>query len=319
MTVTNPPKQNALVYYVRALLYTLVALLLRVIAFAPLACLFVFDGWPRWLAALCPVMVIFGILPLRYSFAQAMTAKPRRFSFDAAFSFSNYGEKLKESLLHALHVIKWGLPLAVMLALGYYWYSAVDYLELYQTVDELGNFCAQLIGGAAGWLSGVFGTEAFVATAVTANNFMLGVAAVAAVLGLGVLIWIWGAVRNSASRYIWAVAVRTDRVPRAEMRRRLKGRRLRQLGVALVNLLLWIPFLYVSAGALKTAVSDASTMLMMAITTGQLPTAELLAAAMPVAGAFVLLYLPLVPLRRWNTAAFAARNRRMKAEKKASA
>ena len=104
-----------------------------------------------------------------------------------------------------------------------------------------------------------------------------------------------------------------------EMRRRLQGRRLKQLGIAILNLILWIPFLYVSAGALKGAVSDASTMLMMAITTGQLPTADLVAAAVPVAGAFALLYLPLAPLRRWNTAAFAARKPRIKAEKKVAA
>lgn len=318
MTISAPKKQNALVFYVRTLLYMLVALVLRVIAFAPLACLVLFDKgqWQQWLWLLCPVMVVFGVLPLRYSFAQAMTAQPRRFSFDAAFSFSHYGEKLKESLLHALHVIKWGIPLAVLLALGYYWYSEVDYLELYQAVDELGNTCAQLIVGAANWLAGLAGAEFF---AVTANNFMLGVGAVLAVLGLGVLIWIWGAVRNSAGRYIWAVAARTDRVPRAEMRRRLQGRRLRQLGVALVNLILWIPFLYVAANAARTAVSDLSTLLMMAIAAGELPTAELASIAAPVAGAFAALYLPLLPLRRWNTAAFAARNRRIKADKKVSA
>jgi len=69
----------------------------------------------------------------------------------------------------------------------------------------------------------------------------------------------------------------------------------------------------------KTALSDLSTMLMMAITTGELPTVDLIAVAMPAAGAFIALYLPLLPLRRWNTAAFALRKRCNKAEKKAEA
>jgi len=314
MTVQG--KQNAFVFYVRMLVYMLMALIMRVIALAPLACLFVCEGWQRWLAVLCPVMVIFVILPLRYSFAQAVTLRPRRFSFDTAFSFSHYGEKLKESLIHALHVIKWGIPLAAMAVGAFYCYTQVDALTLFQTVNELGNTCAQLLTGAANWLAGLTGGTAVV---MTSNNFMLGAGAVAAVFGLGALIWLWGAVRNSASRYIWAIAASSDRVPRAEMRRRLQDRRLRQMGIALINLILWIPFLYVTFGAVKTALSDLSTMLMMAITTGELPTVDLIAVAMPAAGAFIALYLPLLPLRRWNTAAFALRKRCNKAEKKAEA
>ncbi len=314
--MTANGKQNAFVFYLRVLLYVLIALVLRVIAFAPAACLFVCEGWMRWLAVLCPVLVIFGVLPLRWSFAQAITAQPRCFSFDTAFSFSHYGEKLKESLLHALHVIKWGIPLAAMFAGAYYCYTQVDALTLYQTINDLGNTCAQVMNNAANWLAGLAGGTAVV---MNSNNFMLGVGAVAAVFGLGVLIWLWGAVRNSASRYIWAIAASTDRVPHAEMRRRLHERRLRQLGIALVNLVLWIPFLFVTYGAVKNAMSDASTMLMMAITTGELPAVDLIAVVLPVAGAFLALYLPLLPLRRWNTAAFALRKRRIKAEKKVSA
>lgn len=294
--MTANGKQNAFVFYLRTLVYTLMALALRLIAAAPLACLVLFEGWQRWLAVLCPVLMIFVVLPLRYSFAHAMTEQPRRFSFDTAFSFSRYGEKLKEGLLHALHVIKWGIPMAALLAGAYYCYTAVDALTMFQTVNELGNGCAQLFG-----LS-------------TANNFMLGVGVVGAVLGLGVVIWLWSVVRNSAGRYLWAISAN-----RAEMRSRLKGRRIMQLCVAVVNLILWIPFLYASICAVKGALSDVSTMLMMAITTGSLPKTDLISAAVPVALAFVGLYLPLLPLRRWNTAAFAMRKPRVKADKKVSA
>jgi len=294
--MTETGKQKAFVFYVRTLVYTLIALALRAAVIAPLACLFVFDGWKRGLALVCPLLAVFVVLPLRYSFAQAMTQSPRRFSFDAAFSFSRYGEKLKEGLLHALHVIKWGIPMAALLAGAYYCYTAVDALTIFQTINDLGNGCAQLFG-----LS-------------TANNFMLGIGVVGAVLGLGVLIWMWGVARNSANRYLWAVSAN-----RAEIRSRLKGRRLMQLLTAIVNLLLWVPFLMVSACAVKNALSDASTMLMMAITTGSLPKLDLVSAALPVALAFMGLYLPLLPMRRWNTAAFAMRKPRAKADKKVSA
>ncbi len=303
--MTEIKKQNALVFYVRVLIYVLIALGLRVLASAPAICLFVFEDWKRLFALLCPLMWLFGILPLRLSFAQAMTQKPRRFSFDTAFGFDNYGEKLKEGVLHALNVFKWSVPLAAMLVGAAYAYTQIDALTLFQFINDLGNACGDLLAsiGFTGY----------------ANNFMLGATAVCAVFGLGALIWIWGAVRNSASRYIWAIAASTDRIPRAELRRRLTGRRMAQLGVALLNLILWIPFLYMIFAAVRSALGDASTLLMMAITTGELPTAKLIGAAAPIAGAFAGLYLPLLPLRRWNTAAFAMRKKSIRAEKKAAA
>lgn len=299
--MTENKKQNAFVFYVRTLAYTLIALALRAAVLAPLACLFVFEGWKRGLAVLCPVLAVLVVLPLRASFAQAMMKTPRSFSFDTAFSFANYGEKLKLGLLSVLRVVLWGIPMALLLAGAYYCYTMVDALTIFQTINDLGNGCA-----------GLFGLS-------TANNFMLGVGAVGAVLGLGVVIWLWGVMRGSANRYLWAEAIRTGCSPRTEIRRLLKGRRLAQLGAAIVNLMLWIPFLLTIGCALKGAVSDASTMLMMAITAGVLPKLDLVNAALPVAAAFALLYLPLLPLRRWNTAAFAARKPRAKAEKKAEA
>ena len=299
--MTEIKKQNAFVFYVRMLAYTLIALALRAAVLAPLACLFVCEGWMRALAALCPALAVLVVLPLRASFAQAMMQKPRSFSFDTAFSFANYGQKLRLGLLSVLRVILWSIPMALLLAGAYYCYTMVDALTIFQTINDLGNNCAQLLK-----LS-------------TVNNFLLGVGVVGAALGLGALVWMWGVMRGSANRYIWAEAISTDRIPRAEIRRRLHGRRLAQLGVAIVNLILWLPFLMTVGCALKGAVSDASTLLMMAITTGELPKLDLISAAVPVAGAFALLYLPLLPLRRWNTAAFAARKPRVKMEKKAEA
>ena len=170
----------------------------------------------------------------------------------------------------------------------------MEALTLFNIINDLGNRCAQVLR-----LS-------------TANNFMLGVGAVGSAGALGMLIWVWGVVRNSATRYLWA-AIEQPR--RAHLRRCLRGGRLRQLGVGLINLVLLLPFLYIAACALKTAVSDGSTMLMMAIASGALPEVSLT----PLAVAFAALYLPLLPLRRWNTAAFALRRVHAVTDEKVSA
>jgi len=314
--MTANGKQNAVGLYLRMLLCVALAAAVRAVALAPLICLFVFDGWLRVLALLCPVLVIFGVLPLRYSFAQAMADMPRAFAFGKAFSFSDYGDKLKAALIHALHVLKWGIPLAGMAAGAVYCFREVEYLDMYETVRDMGDACAQALNAVTGWVGGLFGAEA---TAVTVNNFMMGVGVLGVIAGIGVLILLRGAVRNSAGRYIWAWARENGRHPRLEMRTRLKGRRMRQLGVALVNLVMWIPFLCVIVGAVKNSVSDLSTVLMMAMMTRSLPLSDLLGAAAPVTIAFAALYLPLLPLRRWNTAVFALGGKSAKADKKAAA
>lgn len=69
---------------------------------------------------------------------------------------------------------------------------------------------------------------------------------------------------TGAARYVWAYANRNDHSPRKELRRRLRGRRLAQLGVSLINLVLWIPFAIVAVTAVKGAVSGAAEALMAA-------------------------------------------------------
>lgn len=145
--------------------------------------------------AAVPVLLVLLVLPLRYSFAEAMVRRDGRryFSFDTALNLGNYGEKLAESLLHAAHVIKWGIPFFAMLIYGYYWYKEVDALTLLSTLTRLGrgwtnvwcsvaNFFLELVGGAQ--------------LTPPQNTLMDGVAAVLAVLGLGVAVWLYGAVRN---------------------------------------------------------------------------------------------------------------------------
>ena len=94
---------------------------------------------------------------------------------------------------------------------------------------------------------------------------------------------------------------------------------MRQFGRALINLLLWAPFLVVLSMVLKDTLSGMSTVMMMAMVTRKLPTEQLMEAVAPCAVAFGALYLPLLPLRRWNNAAFALGEPKVKADKKVSA
>ncbi|MCI6377078.1 MAG: hypothetical protein MR842_04865 [Clostridiales bacterium] len=311
----NAGKQSPFVFYLRVLLYMFVALLIRLVAFAPLACLFAFPtGSPfRWLALACPLLVIFVILPLRYSFAEALVQRQKEccFSLDMALNVHNYGEKLTESLMHAAHVLKWGLPLAALLGYGYYWYKDVDALTLLKTVTAIGKGWMNAWCAAGNFFFGLFGSANRLV--VPANTLMEGVYVVLAVVGLGVLVWLYGAVRNSSTRYVWVLATRNERPPRTELRRRMRGRRFAQLGVALVNLVLWIPFLAVCAHVLKGLVSDVAGQMMTAIAQQSLPAFHLSSAALPLLAAFVLLYMPLLPIRRMLTAAFATRERRSSA------
>ena len=314
--MTENKKQNGFVFYLCMLVYMVPAALVRAIALAPLACLFVMEGKLKLLALLCPVLMVLLVWPLRYSFAQAMAHKPRRFSFGKALSLKEYGAKLKEALVHALSVAKWGVPLAGMAGFAVYAVKKIEYLDMYDSVKEMGDKCMQLVCDVSVWLNGLLGTQV---VEMTSNNFMMGVGVVGAVVALGVLILLCGVMRNSASRYAWARAFEEGMPVRKAIRRCVKDRRVRQFGRALVNLLLWAPFLTVLAMVLKDTLSGMSTVLMMAMVTRQLPVEQLMEAVAPCAIAFGALYVPLLPLRRWNNAAFALSEPKAKAEEKVSA
>lgn len=308
-------KHNPLTFYLRMLLYMFVALVLRLMALAPLACLFVFPaGSPmKLLALLCPVLLVLLVLPLRYSFAEAAVQQDGRryFSFDTAFNLGNYGEKLAESLLHAMHVLKWGLPFFAMLIYGYYWYKEVDALTLLSTLSQLGRSWTGIWCSVANFFLGLVGAAQLTPPQ---NTLMDGVVAVLAVLGLGVAVWLYGAVRNSAARYIWAFANRNDHSPRKELRRRLRGRRMAQLGVGLINLVLWVPFIIAAVAAVKGALTGAAMALLETFTQQNSAGLDMAAAVMPLLAAFVFLYMPLLPIRRILTAAFALWDHHSKAQ-----
>ena len=302
--------QNPFEYYLCLLGYTVLALVVRVAAFAPLAALFAFSGSPlQLLALLCPALLLFVVLPLRFSFADAMVDEYGRrcFSFGRAFSFAHYGEKLKEAFIHALSVLKWGIPVAALCAVAYHYYTNVDALTVLGSITELGKGFNSLYVSVAN----VFGAG----LAPSMNTLMDGVAAIGLIVALAVLIWLYGAARNSATRHIWVMCEHADRPLRPELRRRMRGRRFAQLGVALLNLLLCVPFVLVMGMLVKPVVSDAASMLMMAVMSGSLPALDLAGLVAPVISAFVVLYLMVLPIRRWIVSAFAVRERAVRAAK----
>lgn len=310
----NKVRQNPVVFYLRTLWYAVIALLLRVITFAPLALLALPKESPwRWGALLCPVMLVFLVLPLRYSFADALVQRSRQrfFSYDTAFSFEHWGEKLGESILHALSVAKWALPLVGM-AVFAGWYYIYELNErtaaLLTTLKDLGKWGANLWYTVSDFFVKLFGQtpKAHLEGSLVEGLYVLGVA-----LLIGILIFIIGVMRNSCNRYIWVAATREDRLPRTEIRRRMRGRRFRQLLVALVNLVLLAPFLVVVVLQLKQSVGSLSTLLTNWLMVGSMLTVDFTNLMLPLGLAFALLYLPLLPVRRMLTATFAtARKRR---------
>ena len=305
-------KHNPLTFYLRLLLYMFVALLIRLIVLAPLAALYVFpQGSPwRWLAALCPALMLFFILPQRFSFAEALVQKPRErfFSFDQALSMKGYGRKLLESLLHALNLLKWALPLIAMGGYALYCSERVDAKTLMMALINTGKTVSNLLYGISSFFVSLLG---HLPSPQVAGGLMEGVYVLLAVVGVGVVVLLIGAVRNSATRYIWVLAEREERPVRTEVRRRLRGRRWRQMGVGLCNLLLLAPFLVTVALSLKNVLGDLSTQVMLLMAGGGKGSAlPLTDALMPLLTAFLLLYMPLLPARRILTAAFATHNAR---------
>ena len=308
-----PKKQNVVLFYVRVFLYCLIALLIRAAALAPLAALSVFpaDSPWRWLWVVSPVLVVFLVLPLRFSFADALVQQPRtrNFSIDRALSLCQYGEKLLESLRHALSVLKWALPLAGLGAWGWYLKEKYTVKGLLDGLKDLGRNVSAARYAVINFFRTLFG---HLPLETVEGSYMEGLYTLLALAGLGLLILLYGAVRNSATRYIWAVANREDRSVRREIRRRLRGRRCAQLGTALCNLLLCVPFLWIAGLQLKDTFLNLTQQLVLTMTwNGRIQLGpDTLETLLPLTLTFLLTYMPLLPARRILTAAFAVREPR---------
>lgn len=297
--------QSPLVFYLITLLTVFIISLLYVISFAPLLALIVFEKGSFWqyLAFLCPIALIFFILPLRFSFAQALTSRYHHipFSLRTAFNPSLYGEKLAEGLLYALHIIKWMLPLLAAGGVLYYLYTDTDVFTLVKGVTDFGAAVTAVWNGFIHFIAGIFGST----KDVLPGGIVEGVFAILGILCACLLFLLWGIVRNSAFRYIWAEATELDKNPRYEARRSLRGRRFAQLGVALINLVLLAPALIVLYQIIepKQAIEDIAMQFADAIVAETL--AEITIPYGKLAVVFFGCYLPFLPLRRIITAHFA--------------
>lgn len=309
----NTYRQNPVAFYLRTLTYMLFALFFRLIMLAPLLFLLMPQGSPwRWGALLCPVLLLFVVLPMRYSFADAVVQKPRQrfFSFDAALGTQHYGEKLGESLLHILSVAKWALPLVAMVGFAgwYYLYPLEESSgELLNTLKAMGQWGANLWYSVADFFVKLLGKTP---EAHLEGSMMEGLYMVLIALGIGLLIFLCGVMCNSCNRYIWVTATRDERNPRTEIRRRMRGRRFGQLMVALVNLVLWAPFVVVVWLYAKEIFLPAIQMITGNMATKVIPVKNLNELVLPLVLAFFLLYMPLLPVRRILTAAFATARKR---------
>lgn len=304
-------RQNPVVFYLLMFVYMLLALLLRAVMLAPLA--FLTTEKLKLCALLCPVLLVFIVLPLRFSFADALvqpSPRSRSFSLKEAFSFSQYGEKLAESLKHAVRVLLWGIPMFAWLGYNYYLFRYGENLSYISSfIPNLGKTGTAAVYPIVNFFRGLFGKEALPAPGV---DLASGIVVLGVIVGVCALIWLYGAVRNSATRYIWVVANRGESTLGKECRRRLHGRRWRQLGVALLNLLLCVPFFAVAVLTVKDTLVNLCNNALMYVMTGSLPLKELAACVLPLTLAFFGLYMTLLPARRWLTASFATAQLRHK-------
>jgi len=308
--------QGPLQYYLAALAYTFIASLICAAAFAPLSALFLFaEGSAlKYLALLCPALVFFIVLPLRFSFAQALGDRYREmpFSLKTAFSFSLYGEKVAEGFWYALHLLKWAIPLAIFGGVLYYMYvNSGTFMDTIIGFTAFGKSVTDVWNGFINFFAGIFGGTQTTVSGGIGETFIV----ILVIIGILLVVFIWGVVRNSAYRYIWAGATLLDKNPRFEARRSLRGRRFEQLMVALLNLVLLAPvivvlYLFIAP---KEAISEFALRYADALA-AETALPEIVIPYGKLAVVFFACYLPLVPLRRIITAHFAtARIRRMMA------
>ena len=178
----------------------------------------------------------------------------------------------------------------------------MEAFTLIKAITDFGTAVTAVWNGFAQFVTGIFGGGG----EWLPGGITEGLYAILGIVGLCALFFVWGVVRNSAYRYIWAEATELDKNPRFEARRSLRGRRFAQLGVALINLVLLLPALLVlyrlidpqqTVEALASQYADALVS-QTALPPLNIPYGKL-------AFVFFVCYLPLLPLRRMLTAAFA--------------
>ncbi len=226
----------------------------------------------RYLSLLTPVLYLFVVLPLRYSMGEAMhyALKGDSFATPRLVMFHGYGKKLGAVLMQALHLLPWALPLIAGLFAGWYMmYKVEDGTMVLRMVISLGK---------------IFGEE---------HGFMEGAYLIVVFFVLLTLPLLYGMVRNGMLRFLWKQSGGNYAVARKEMLRRLKGRRGGQFCVAVIQGLLLLPVLlpsgYMGYRLLRDFVKS------MRLNLSQLAEPQMLWGLLAV---LILLYLPLLPLRK---------------------
>ena len=210
----RPGGQNPVLFYLSVLLHAFLSALVLIVAFAPLGALFwIAEGSAlRYLALLTPLLLIFIVLPLRFSFAQALIDRyhAQPFSLKTAFSFSLYGEKVAEGFLYLLHVLKWAIPLIAFGAAGYaLLFDTAAFTQPVADIDALGRTVAGIWQGIGNFFTGIFGG----AQNTVSGGFGEGIVFLLTVAGVSALLLLFGVMRNSAYRYIWAEATEHEKNP----------------------------------------------------------------------------------------------------------
>lgn len=163
---------------------------LWLIALAPLLALLYKGDKPLWIISLLtPLLIVFVVLPLRFSEAQAMRNfwNGDRFATGQMVKLDHYGTKLLCGLRHGLQVLFWAIPLFALVAYSLIMYfGGADGLTLMRGLQAIGMFFV----GQDALAKGVYFT---------------GIGVVLAVALFTVLVLIYGMVRLSVLRHVWAL------------------------------------------------------------------------------------------------------------------
>lgn len=307
-------KQSYPAFYLSMIHYMIISLVIRAIAFAPLAALLLCSGAMKAIALLCPILVVTLVLPRRFSFADALvqdSSKERYFDLTKALSFDNYLEKLRLSLLHAVKVALWGIPMFALVAYFYHLYVGVDIMTLLAMLKKAGMLLIEPGKCIANFFRGIFGQPALEYANV--NSMAEGITVVMLLIGIAGLIWLFGACLNSPYRYLWAMSKHGNTSLKETVKNQLQGRFWKRVAAMLINLALVLPFLLVSWFLAKDTITDLSKNLINYMVSRSLPIAELAKLEVPLGVSFLLLYFVLIPARRYLTCRFATMSQRHRA------
>ena len=311
------PRQSGIVFYLAMVADKLLMVVLGVLCLSPLCLVKLCWGSPLvWLGLLCLPLLLLVMVPLRYSFADALVQpreNSRHFSLAKAFNLRDgYGEKLHFGLLNLLRNLLWGIPTLGLLGYCGWWgitnYYGTNVLTMMSSLEELGqvkytvmNFFLRLFGQA----------EVTVPAHTLADSFVV----VGAAFLLTLVIWFFGACRNAGYRYVWAWSRQQGCSFSQGYQKQIKGRRGGHALVCLMNLVLWIPFLLVVYFSFKPVLSDLSQNFLEYVMTKSFPLKEIATSLLPAALAYVFLYLFVLPARNWLNARFFSASPRREVRK----